>query len=62
MLKPHSPALRRYGLGLACVFAGAWLTELSGSMIPLSMGAAASLMWTLPLVRSIWRGKQGGDG
>lgn len=57
MIKRHRRALRGYGFGLACVFAGAWLTELSGSMLPLSMGAAAALMWTVPLVRSLWGSK-----
>ena len=51
----RSRVLRQYAIGLGCSFVGAWLTGLSGSLIPLSLGAAASIMCTVPLVRAIWR-------
>ena len=44
----------RYLAGLASTFAGAWLSSVCGSMIPLAMGASVSLMCTASLVRQIW--------
>jgi len=32
----------RYLAGLACTFAGAWLTDLTGSILPLALGGRAS--------------------
>jgi hypothetical protein len=46
--------LRQYFVGLAATFAGAWLTDLTGSMLPLAMGASLSLLCTAPLVRQLW--------
>ncbi len=54
MASSISPALRRYLLGLIATFTGAWLTGITGSMWPLALGGAASLMVTLPLVSAIW--------
>ena len=48
----------RYLAGLACTFVGAWLTDLTGSMLPLALGASVSLMCTAPLVRQIWTRKR----
>ncbi|MEP6872936.1 MAG: hypothetical protein ABI887_01090 [Burkholderiales bacterium] len=48
----------RYLVGLACTFAGAWLTDLTSSMLPLALGASVSLMCTAPLVRQIWARKR----
>jgi hypothetical protein len=48
----------RYLAGLASTFAGAWLTDLTGSMLPLALGASVSLMCTAPLVRQIWTRKR----
>lgn len=45
--------LRTYGVGLACTFAGAWVTGLSDSFIPLAMGAAVAVMCTFHVVRAI---------
>lgn len=57
MLK--SAAFRRYLIGLSATFAGAWGTELTGSMLPLALGASVSLMCTAPLVMEIWaRGRK----
>jgi len=47
-----------YVFGLASTFMGAWMTEISGSLLPLAMGGAASVMTTVPLVRAI-RGARG---
>lgn len=44
----------RYLAGLASTFAGAWLSSVVGSMLPLAMGASVSLMCTAPLVRHLW--------
>ena len=53
-LRKHS--LFRYAIGLVSTFVGAWLTDLSGSMLPLALGASASLLCTVPLVKAIWSG------
>jgi len=45
---------RRYLIGLCATFAGAWGTGLTGSMIPLALGAAFAVMCTAALVRGIW--------
>ena len=57
MLKTAS--FRRYLVGLSATFAGAWGTDLTGSMIPLALGASFTLLSTAPLVREIWtRGRK----
>src|SRR5690349_20980348 len=38
MLKPAS--IRRYLVALSATFAGAWAMDLTGSMIPLALGAS----------------------
>ena len=43
MFTSHRP-YRLFSVGLGCAFAGAWLGELSGSLLPLALGASASLM------------------
>ena len=50
----QSSALRLYLGGLCATFAGAWATELTGSMFPLAMGASVALMCTAPLVSKLW--------
>ena len=43
---------------LACMgltLAGAWLLEVTGSMVPLALGGSLLLITTSSLVRSIWR-------
>jgi hypothetical protein len=47
------PTFVRYLAGLACTFAGAWLTGVTGSLIPLALGASASVMCTTSVVRRI---------
>ena len=49
-------SLLRYAAGLSCTFFGAWLTDVTGSMLPLALGASASLVCTLPLVKAILSG------
>jgi hypothetical protein len=44
---------RLYGAGLACTFVGAWLTEVSGSLVPLALGASATVMCTFHVVKAI---------
>lgn len=48
----------RYLVGLTATFAGAWVTDLTNSMVPLALGASVSLMCTAPLVRQIWTRKR----
>jgi len=51
----HLPTtvVRNYVSGLVCTGLGAWLTEISGSLLPLALGGAALVMATVPLVRAI---------
>jgi len=53
----HLPikVVQTYAFGLACTCLGAWLTEISGSLLPLALGGAALVMATVPLVRAIRR-------
>jgi len=50
--------MRIYLAGLGATFLGAWLAGRTGSMLPLALGAAVTLMCTVPLVRRLWRGKR----
>ena len=49
-----SVEFRRYLAGLCATFAGAWMTDLTGSMLPLALGASITLMCTVPVVRTLW--------
>jgi hypothetical protein len=40
-----------YAVGHALLLAGAGVMHLTGSMLPMALGASACLMLTLPLVR-----------
>lgn len=42
-----------YAAGLACTLVGAWFTEISGSFVPLALGASATLMCTVQVIKSI---------
>lgn len=44
---------RLYAAGLGCTFVGAWLTEVSGSFLPLALGASVALMCTVHVIKSI---------
>ena len=57
----RSRVFRHYLSGLLCTFAGAWLTEVTGSLWPLAFGAAVLLMCTLPLVKAAWAHRPAGE-
>jgi hypothetical protein len=44
---------RLYALGQLAVLGGAWAMHATGSMVPMALGASASLMLTLPLIRHV---------
>lgn len=44
-----------YLQGLSLIVAGAALTEWTGSLIPLSLGASAAVLRTITLVRALAR-------
>jgi hypothetical protein len=50
-MAPNNSLLSLYSAGLACTFAGAGLTELTGSFVPLAMGASVTVMCTVHVVR-----------
>lgn len=52
---------RHYAFGLVCTFLGAWLTDITDSMLPLALGASALVLATVPLVRAIWGKKPSRD-
>ena len=54
----HCTVFRRYLIGIGATVVGAWTTELTGSMLPLAMGAAITLMCTATVVREVWTGKR----
>lgn len=49
----HRP-LRLYALGHLLMLLGAWLMSVTGSMLPMALGASAALMLTMPVVRTLW--------
>ena len=49
--------LRQCLAGLSATFAGALGTELTGSMLPLALGASVTLMCTAPLVKKLWNSR-----
>ena len=51
----RSPAFRRYAFGLTCTFAGAGLTDATGSMWPLALGSAITVMATAQWVQDVRR-------
>ena len=55
---PHirKQELLRYTFALGATFIGAYLTEPTGSLLPLALGASALLLCTWTLVRAIWVG------
>jgi hypothetical protein len=50
---PHIALLPRYLCGLAATLAGAAATELTGSLMPLALGASFTLICTAGVVRRI---------
>ena len=53
MAKPLSRATKLYFLGLGGVMFSAWLTGVTSSMVPLALGASASILCTVWLVKAI---------
>jgi len=47
----RNPAMRLYLLGQLLIVFGAWLMELTGSMLPMALAASAALMLMVPLLR-----------
>ncbi len=45
--------LSLYAFGLGCLCVGALMTEWVGSMLPIALGASASLMCTFNVVKMI---------
>ncbi len=54
----RSSVLQPYLAGLSATFVGAWLTELTSSMLPLALGASLTLMCIAPVIRDIWTKKR----
>jgi hypothetical protein len=54
----RSTACRLYLTGMSATLAGAWITELTGSMLPLALGAAFTLMCTARVVHTVWTRKR----
>ncbi len=48
-----SKPVRHYAGGFVCMLVGAWLTHVTDSLLPLSLGGAALLIATWPLVLAI---------
>lgn len=49
----RTKVVQHYAFALACTGLGAWLTEATGSLIPLALGGATLVTATVPLVRAI---------
>jgi len=45
--------MRLYLLSHALILLGAWLMDVTSSMIPMALAASAALMLTLPLLRQL---------
>lgn len=48
-----SKSVRQYVAGLVCTVLGAWLTDVTGSVLPLALGGAVLVMATVALVLAI---------
>ncbi len=48
---PFARPLKLYALGHALLLVGAGVMHVTGSMLPMALGASACLMLTVPLVR-----------
>lgn len=49
----RNPAMRLYLLGQLLILLGAWLMELTQSMLPMALAASAALMLMVPLLRQL---------
>lgn len=54
----RSTNFRLYLTGMSATLAGAWVTESTGSMLPLALGAALTLMCTVRVVHAVWTRKR----
>ena len=45
--------MRLYLLGHGLILLGAWLMDLTGSMMPMALGASAALMLSVPLLKQL---------
>ena len=54
----RSTTFRLYLTGMSATMAGAWATESTGSMLPLALGAAFTLMCTARVLHAIWTRKR----
>ncbi len=54
----RSTTFRLYLTGMSATLAGAWVTELTGSMLPLALGAAFTLICTAKVVHAVWTRKR----
>ena len=53
-----STEFRNYAFGLACTALGAWLTDVTDSLLPLAFGGSVLVLNTVPLVKAIWSRKR----
>ena len=53
-IRPYASTLRSYFLGQACILGGACLMDITGSFLPMALGASAGLMLTAPLIKQIY--------
>jgi hypothetical protein len=49
----RNPTLRRYLLGHLLILIGAYLMEVTKSMLPMALAASAALMLMVPLLRQL---------
>ena len=49
----RNPPMRLYLLGHGLILLGAWLMDLTHSMLPMALAASAALMLTMPLLRQL---------
>jgi hypothetical protein len=49
----RNPPMRLYLLGHALILVGAWLMELTQSMLPMALAASAAILLMLPLLRQL---------
>ena len=49
----RNPTMRLYLLGHLLIVLGAWLMEVTKSMLPMALAASAALMLMVPLLRQL---------
>jgi hypothetical protein len=49
----RNPPMRLYLLGHGVILLGAWLMDVTASMLPMALAASAALMLSLPLLRQL---------